>query len=155
MISPEQEALILRLFHAEKWRVGTIADQLGLHRDVVMRVLKDAGALAAQVQRPSLVDPYIPFITETFKSYPDITAARLYDMVKERGYTGHISSDLHRRQHPPSAITGKVELRLLAGADRDSSDATTFPDQSVTRQVGGASFRLSPPAPIPSPVSSR
>ena len=31
MIPKETEAEILRLFHAEKWRIGTIAEQFGLH----------------------------------------------------------------------------------------------------------------------------
>ena len=117
MISPEQEALILRLFHAEKWRVGTIADQLRVHRDVVMRVLEKAGALAAQVQRPSLVDPYIPFIAETFKQYPDVTAARLYDMVKERGYTGRPDHFRHlvAPLRPARPVEGYLRLKTLPG----------------------------------------
>lgn len=31
MIAPELEAEILRLYYAEKWKVGTIASVLGLH----------------------------------------------------------------------------------------------------------------------------
>ena len=42
-ISPEQEAQILRTFHAERWRVGTIARQLGLHHSTVTRVLAQTG----------------------------------------------------------------------------------------------------------------
>ena len=117
MITPEQEALILRLFHAEKWRVGTIADQLGLHREVVIRVLEEAGALPPAVPRPSLIDPYVPFITETFKKYPDITAARLYDMVKERGYTGNPDHFRHLvvPLRPPRPLEGYLRLKTLAG----------------------------------------
>lgn len=39
MTTPEVEAEILRLYYAEHWRVGTIAAQLGVHPDVVRRVL--------------------------------------------------------------------------------------------------------------------
>ena len=39
MIAKETESEILRLFHAEKWRVGTIAEQLGLHHTTVQRVV--------------------------------------------------------------------------------------------------------------------
>ena len=35
----ETEAQIVRLYHAEKWRKGTIARQLALHHNVVERVL--------------------------------------------------------------------------------------------------------------------
>jgi Ser/Thr protein kinase RdoA (MazF antagonist) len=37
-IAPELRAQILRLYQAERWRIGTIANQLHLHRDTVQRV---------------------------------------------------------------------------------------------------------------------
>src|SRR5688572_29479419 len=43
MISKETEAEVLRLYHAEKWRIGTIAAQLGLHHTTVQRVLRQTG----------------------------------------------------------------------------------------------------------------
>ncbi|MER2543243.1 MAG: IS21 family transposase, partial [Candidatus Accumulibacter phosphatis] len=42
-IPPEIEAQILRYYHAERWRIGTIATQLHVHRDSVSRVLAQAG----------------------------------------------------------------------------------------------------------------
>ena len=39
-----QEAVVaevLRLFHAERWRVGTIANQVGFHHTTVTRVLDE------------------------------------------------------------------------------------------------------------------
>ena len=38
-IAPELRAQILRLYQAERWRVGTIARQLHVHRGTVQRVL--------------------------------------------------------------------------------------------------------------------
>ena len=37
-ILPELEAQILRYYHVEKWRTGTIAAQLGVHHGTVTRV---------------------------------------------------------------------------------------------------------------------
>jgi len=88
MISAEQEALILRLHHAEKWPPGTIANQLGLHYSVVVRVLEQEGVPRPAIARPSKADRFIPFIRSTLEQYPRLTAARLYQMVRERGYTG-------------------------------------------------------------------
>ena len=89
MISRELEAEILRLYHAEHWRVGTIATQLGVHHSTVRRVLTQAGIPAPrQSNRPSIADPYIPFIVATLEKYPRLTASRLYEMVKSRGYPG-------------------------------------------------------------------
>ena len=67
MIPPERAAEILRLYHAEKWRVGTLARQLGVHHNTVRRVLAQAGqAPGLATVRPSLVDPFIPLIRDTF-----------------------------------------------------------------------------------------
>ena len=43
MISREREAQILRYYHVEKWRLNTIAVQLGVHHTTVQRVLAQAG----------------------------------------------------------------------------------------------------------------
>ena len=53
-LSPEIEAQILRYYHAERWRIGTIATQLHVHRDSVARVLAQAGLPAWYLKhRPS------------------------------------------------------------------------------------------------------
>jgi hypothetical protein len=43
VISPELEAEILRLHHAEKWPVGTIFSQLHVRHRTVRRVLAQGG----------------------------------------------------------------------------------------------------------------
>jgi hypothetical protein len=88
-ISPELTAQILRYHHAERWPVGTISSQLGVHRETVMRVLTQAGAAPiVPAQRPSGVTPYLPFIAQTLKQFPNLTASRLHTMACERGYEG-------------------------------------------------------------------
>lgn len=88
-MSPETEAEILRLHHAEHWPAGTIATQLNLHRDSVVRVLTQAGLpTLSPIQRPSVIDPYLPFILKTLEQFPKLRASRLYAMVKDRGYPG-------------------------------------------------------------------
>ncbi len=89
VISKDVESRILRLFHVEKWRVGTIASQLDVHHSVVERVLEQDGVPEKQrKQRPSIVDSYLPFIGETLDQFPRLCASRLFQMVKERGYPG-------------------------------------------------------------------
>lgn len=62
------EAKILRFFHVEQWKVGTIARQLGVHHGTVDRVLSQAGlAKAARPHRASLLDPYLPFVRQTLE----------------------------------------------------------------------------------------
>ena len=91
MISRELEAEILRLYHAEHWRIGTLARQLRIHHDTVRRVLTQAGIPAtAQSTRGSMADPFVPFIQDTLARYPSLRASRLYDMVRERVQRGRL-----------------------------------------------------------------
>src|SRR6201984_3221715 len=83
-ISTELEAQILRYYHVEKWRIGTIARQLRVHHDTVMRVLAQAGLpRAGAPARRSQVAPSLPFILETLQKFPTLTASRLHAMVRE------------------------------------------------------------------------
>ncbi len=77
--SIETEAEIRRLHYAEHWPVGTIARQLGVHEDVVRRVLGLLTPRAPQVPRERLTASYAEFIEQTLKSYPKLRATRLFD----------------------------------------------------------------------------
>lgn len=80
---------ILRLFHAEHWKVGTISDQLGLHTDVVKGALGTNKFVSrGPAARASLLDPFKPFIAEVLRTYPRLRVTRLYDMLEPRGYEG-------------------------------------------------------------------
>lgn len=88
-VNRETEAEVLRLYHAEKWGPTAIATQLQLHHSTVQRVLVSDGVPAKRFQmRKTKADLYFPFILATLEKYPKLTAARLYGMVKERGYDG-------------------------------------------------------------------
>jgi transposase len=117
-IPPELEAQILRYYHVEKWRIGTIARQLHVHHGTVTRVLAQAGLpRTGPPQRRSQVEPYLPFILETLQKFPALTASRLYAMVRERGYGGgrdhfrHLIA-CHRPRRPAEAY---LRLRSLPG----------------------------------------
>jgi transposase len=120
MIPPETEAEILRLYHAEKWKVGTIAAQLGVHHTTVRRVLAQAAIPAGTVSlRPSIADPFVPFIVATLKKYPTLCASRLYEMVRRRSYPGrpdHFRAIVARyRPRPPAEAY--LRLRTLPGEE--------------------------------------
>ena len=114
----ETEAKILRYHFVEQWKVGTIATQLGIHHSVVDRVLAQAGLPKVERSaRPSMIDPYLPFIIDTLNQFPTLTAARLYDMAKQRGYPGGPSqfrqriSQLRPRKQPEAYL----RLKTLPG----------------------------------------
>src|SRR5512139_463418 len=109
MIPKEKEADILRLYHAEKWPIGTIASQLGVHHTTVQRVLRQTGVEPKAVApRPSVVDPFVPFIVEQLEKYPRLRSSRLFAMIKERGYPG--GADHFRR------IVGRLRPKKPAEA---------------------------------------
>jgi transposase len=117
MISRHLEAEILRLYHAEGWRIGTLCRQLKLHRDTVRRVLAQAGIAPPLLARPSMIEPFVAFIQDTFARYPTLRASRLYRMVRERGYAGSADHFRHlmRRYRPQPAAEAYLRLRTLAG----------------------------------------
>jgi transposase len=118
MISAERKAEILRLYHAEHWKPGTVARQLSVHHTTVCRVLAQAGQVdGLHSGRPSMADRFVPLIQETLAKYPTLRASRLYEMVRARGYGGgpdhfrHVVS-LYR---PMPVAEAYLRLRTLPG----------------------------------------
>lgn len=109
----ETEAQILRYYHVEKWRNGTIARQLHIHHSGVERVLRQAGLPRIGKSRISRIDPYLPFIRQTLEKFPRLTASRLYVMVRERGYTGSPDHFRHLISHHRPRPQAEAYLRLV------------------------------------------
>ncbi len=137
MISPQLEAEILRLYHAEKWRIGTIVSQLGLHHSVVERVLAQDGAGGRKRSRPARLDPYIPLIIATWKQYPKLPASRLYEMCRERGYqdSPHHFRHMVAPYRPRPTAEAYLRIKTLPG-EQAQVDWGHF--GKLTRPTGGA-----------------
>jgi transposase len=82
-----------------RWRAGSsirqIARELGLARNTVGGVLDQIQARRAGTddgstvgKRPSRLDPYEPVIQDLLTRYPDLTAVRLLEELRRRGFTG-------------------------------------------------------------------
>ena len=92
MTEPKRNEIVSR------WRAGSsirkIARELGLARNTVSRVLaqieaRRTGHEGSPIRRrPSRLDPYLPVIQELLGRYPDLTAVRLLEELRERGFTG-------------------------------------------------------------------
>jgi transposase len=110
-------AEIVRLHAVEGWRVGTIARHLGVHHSTVKRVLGMVGERPEKRCRQSIVDPYRPFIEDTFERYPRLAASVLYRMVRTRGYPGGEDHFRHlvAGMRPRKAAEAYLELRTLPG----------------------------------------
>ena len=119
-VSREVEAEIARLFHAEHWKVGTIARQLGVHEDVVRRVIGGEGKKSRTTRAaPSAVAPYVDFIRETLERYPKLCSTRLGDMLRERGFSGSARSlrRFVRQVRPKGEREAFLRLDTLIGEE--------------------------------------
>src|SRR5882672_2034639 len=91
MISEDVRARIRRLFFAEHWKVGTIAAELGLHRDTVACAVDTSRFSTCRFRdKARILDPYRDFIRATLEQYPRLRATRLLEMLRSRGYSGSV-----------------------------------------------------------------
>src|SRR5262245_5286568 len=111
MISIELIANIRRLFHAEHWKIGTIAAQLDLHPDTVRAAIEAHRFSRSSPCRAKASDPYLDFIQETLRQYPRLRAPRLHQMLQERGYTGSVIQ-IRRLIRPLRPAKQEAFLRL-------------------------------------------
>ena len=118
MITPAQRAEIRRLYYAEHWKIGTIAAQLGLHRETVRAAVeRESPSVPPSVWRSSIIDPYLPFIRDTLTQYPRLRATRIHEMVRQRGYAGSVFPvrKLVRRLRPETSRAVYRRVVTLAG----------------------------------------
>jgi transposase len=83
---------IVRRHHAGT-SMRSIAGSLGISRRTVGRVLEKVEAqrtaqAAARPKRPTMLDPYVRVIEELLERYPNITAQRVLEELRTRGFTG-------------------------------------------------------------------
>jgi transposase len=135
MIAPEQIAEIRRLFYAEHWKIGTIAESLGLHAATVRAAVEtDRFNRPRLVRASTLTDPYLGFIGQTLEQYPDLRATRIYQMIRARGYVGSVVQ-LRRvvaRLRPGVHREAFLALRTFAG-DEAQADWAHFGEVCVGR----------------------
>lgn len=116
-IERSTEVEIRRLYFREHWKRGTIVAQLGVHADVVERVIGPLGPEPKNAApRPTVLDDYRGFVLETLERYPRLTCTRIYDMIVERGYTGSLRT-LRRfvfvhRPRPRREVYVRIETLL-------------------------------------------
>jgi len=121
MITAETKAEIRRLFYAEHWPVGTISSALSVHHGTVENAIGvESFRSPSGTPRSSKMDPFLPFVRETLGRYPKVCASRIFEMIRERGYTGRSSSQVRRvvsRLRPPPAAEAYLRLSVLPGEE--------------------------------------
>ena len=139
MTPVQQVATIRRLFHAEHWKIGTIATELGLHPDTVRRALDTDRFKRGPSKRRSLLEPYLEFIKQTLQAHPRLRATRIYQMLRERGYTGSVVQ-LRRVVRTLRPVHREAFLRLITlPGEQAQADWAHFGEV----RIGSARRRLS------------
>jgi transposase len=123
---------IIRRWHAGS-SIRRIAHELGLARNTVSRVLRQveaqrAGTTSPPLRRPSRLDPYEPVITELLGRYPALTAVRLLEELRQRGFAGGYTivrrrlAELRPRATPHPVIRFETAPGLQAQMDYSTYD---------------------------------
>jgi transposase len=133
MIDDQQIADIRRLFHAEHWKVGTIASELGLHAETVKSALHVERFRRGPSTRSKLTDPYLDFIRQTLERYPKLRATRIFQMVQSRGYSGSVYQ-LRRLVAGLRPVSREAFLRLsMLPGEQGQADWAHFGEVTIGR----------------------
>jgi transposase len=102
------------------------------------------------MRRPSKLDPFRPQIDELFRRYPDITAQRVFEILRERGFDGGytVVKDLVRRIRPKKAPKPSLETAPRKPGDMAECDWSPYPvtfthAPPMTLQAFGYTLRYS------------
>jgi transposase len=111
-----------------RWRAGAsirqIARDLRLARNTVSKVLtqvhaqRDGDGHAARRRRSRMLDPYESIVQELLARYPELTAVRLLEELRQRGFCG--GSTMVRQRlaelRPESAPAPVIRFETASGA---------------------------------------
>jgi transposase len=108
----------MRNLYANGLKISTIARELGCNRKTVAKYIKSSSPPKYEISRPrrSKLKPYEGFILSKLKEYP-YTAAKLYELIKEQGYTGGrtILQDFVRKIKKENKERAVIRFETLPG----------------------------------------
>jgi transposase len=141
-----------------KWRA--IARALKISRNPVRKIMREhEGARQSPhsalpnkpcTQRSSKLDPFRAEIDELFRLYPDITAQRVFEILREKDFDGGytVVKDLARRVRPKKTPTPSLETAPRQPGDMAECDWSPYPvtfthAPPLTLQAFGYTLRYS------------
>jgi len=138
---PPDETLIHNVVQlaAQGMKRRAIARALHMSRNTVRQILIDHGetritehlalALPCIRTRPSKLDAFRPKIVELLGQYADITAQRVFEILRDKGFDGGetIVKDLVRRIRPKPAPKPSLETAPREPGDMAECDWASYP----------------------------
>lgn len=108
---PELRLQMRRLVLVLGWPIETVARRFGVHHSTVRRALENSPATDGPV-RPSVLDPFKPYIVERLTELPLLTSTRLLAEIHERGYQHGIAQLKRYVMRVRGPRSRKVYLRV-------------------------------------------
>ena len=119
MIELGEMMTILEL-HRQGLSISAIAARLGMDRKTIRKYIKhgvQAPRYGPRASRPCVVDPFVGYITERVRMFPDLSIERLLREIRAMNYQGGRSAlgDLVREVRPPRQSGFEVRFETPAG----------------------------------------
>jgi transposase len=128
-VSREQFEHTLIIMYREGWSIRSLSRYFGTSRNAIRRILRaherqrNAGhdILTKRLKRASKLDAFEPEMKRILGKYPDITAVRLLEELKEAGFAGGITMLRERladmRPHKEPVLRFETEAGLQGQMD--------------------------------------
>lgn len=117
MIDPEMRVKSRRYSYAEHWKVGTIAQALGVHPDTVKQAIEVERFHRTEQLRSSKLDPYVGFVRQTLEAHP--------------GYFEHLDPE----RNGPQDRMQRLCPELIGGSGESLSMNTAEQEEALARDV--------------------
>src|ERR1700744_6534804 len=106
--------------HRQGLSGSAIAARLGRDRKAVRKYIRggvQAPRYAPRAPRPCVVDPFVSYVTERVRTFPELSVERLLREVRAMGYQGGRTAlgDLVREVRPPRQRGFEVRFETAAG----------------------------------------
>lgn len=106
--------------HRQGLSISAIATRLGMDRKTIRKYIRDGIQVpryGPRAPRPCVVDPFIGYVTERVRAFPDLSIERMLREVRAIGYQGGRTSlgELVREVRPPRQSGFEVRFETPAG----------------------------------------
>ena len=106
--------------HRQGLSISAIATRLGMDRKTVRKYINNgvqAPRYGPRAPRPRVMDPFMDYVTERIRSFPELSTQRLLREIRALGYKGGRSAlgDVVRDVRPPRQTGFEVRFETPAG----------------------------------------
>jgi transposase len=114
------EVMTILELHRQGLSISAIAARLNMDRKTIRKYIKDgvqAPRYGPRAPRPCVVDPFVSYVTERVRTFPELSVERLLREVRAMGYKGGRTAlgDLVREVRPPRQRGFEVRFETAAG----------------------------------------